>query len=258
MKTFYRLLWKQRKIGWLAATSCSLFATRLPAMTNDTERRFENSDGRFTITLTPEWKEMSTQEAEAFINPLGMLTNNVKSAGYELRLPEDRMAFVFVNVTTNARVPDRFLALLQNDILRRKTILSPLPIEGIAEKDYLDSSFDTNRHLLRISISQRDELGERTRLLQGTWFTELGAVSVTCLTAAEAYPTLAKTFLRAVETLQLDSAVAYRPRPVVASAHSPQGTANRVRFMFGFVGLIGAAVLTMARYFSNRVMSDEV
>ena len=236
-----------------------LCANARAAETPETTKRFENTNDQFAITLTTSWKELTPTEAAELVGETGQSDTVVY--GYELILPEgaptNSEAYVVVHVDKDDRVPERYIAGLQHDMMRRRTVLQRLAAEGVEEKDFLDSSFDSSRLLLRVSASRTDEEAGRIRFLQGVFFTDTGTITVTCGTAAQNYKALAKTFAAALDTFHIDPSLKYRIRQEERVAARESGT-KRVRFRFGFIFVIAGLGLAIARYFANRVNSDDI
>jgi hypothetical protein len=229
----------------------------------ESPQRFENTNEQFAITLTSAWKEMSPQATAAIAKEAGGASAGLTCYAYELVLPQgaptNAEAYAFIHVDKDDRINESYIARLQHDMSRRRTVLELLASEGVAEKDFLDASFEPDRMLLRISASKTDDEGGRLRFLRGVFFTEQGTITVSCGTAAENYRSLAKTFATAIDTFHVDPSLKYRPRRnTTASAATTAQKSVRVRFNFGFIFVLAAIGLAIARFFANRVSSDEI
>jgi hypothetical protein len=258
MRKFAFGLWRHVGNAVLVASFGIILAVQ--AYAAESTRRFENTNEQFAITLTTDWKEMSSDEVvkESTGTAFG---GGSTCYGYKLA-PQGALAnaqaYIFVEVEKDERVPQPYIARFQHDVMRRRAALERLASQGIAEKDFLDSSFDVARLLLRVSASKTLENGVRVRFLQGVFFTEKGAMTVTCSAPAENYRGLAQTFTTAVDRFQIDPSLKYMPRKGEVAAGTPAQRAVRVRFSFGFIFVIVAIGLAITRFFAKRVSSDEV
>ena len=214
--------------------------------------RFENTNEQFAIALTADWKEVDPKTAPYAKEVLDQAGNG-KSFAYQLGSDTNFAALVFVQIDNGWRIPEHELARLQIDSLRRRFVTDRLEVDGM-----LDSSYDTNRHMLRISSSTEIPATGRVRLLKAVYFTDDGTFAVSCIAPSEHYKLVGATFAAAVDSFHIDPSLAYRPRPVSDRQASSVARTGRVKIRFGFIFVIASLVLFVVHRLSNRVMSDEV
>lgn len=214
--------------------------------------RFENTNDQFAITLTTDWKEVDPKTAPYAKEALAE-ESDIISRAYQLESETNFAALIFVQIDNHFRVPDYELARLQVDTLRRRFLTERLEVEGL-----LDSSYDTNRHALRLSSTSDFPGRGKIRLLESVHFTEKGSFMVSCLAPAEHFKSVGPVFTTALDTFFIDPSLAYLPRPNAAKEIAATGETKRVKVHFGFIFGLGAVVLFIARRLAGRVMSDEV
>lgn len=220
--------------------------------TAENAQRFENTNQQFAITLSSDWKEVDAKTAP-YAKEVVDLLGDTTCLAYQLSSETNFAALVFVQNDNRWRVPDHELARLQSDFLRRKFLTERLEVEGL-----LDSSYDTNKHLLRISSATEIPGAGKVRILEAIHFTDKGSFIVSCVAPIEHFQSVGSTFGKALDTFHVDPSLAYRPRPGAEKHAAAIGKTARVRIHFGFIFGIASLALVVARWFGNRVSSDEV
>jgi len=221
-------------------------------LANETAQRFENTNHQFAITLNADWKEVEAKTAP-YAKEVVDLSDDTTCLAYQLASETNFAALVFIQIDNKWRVPEFELARLQVDFLRRKFLTERLEVEGL-----LDSSYDTNTHVLRISSATDMPGAGKVRLLEAVHFTDKGSFIVSCVAPGEHFRLVGTTFARALDTFHIDPSLAYRPRANAERPVAATGKTGRVRIRFGFIFAICSVALFVARWFGNRVMSDEV
>jgi hypothetical protein len=214
--------------------------------------RFENTNHQFAIELNADWKEVDAKAAP-YAKEVVDLSGDTTLLAYQLASETNFAAVVFIQIDNKWRVPEGELARLQVDFLRRRFLTERLEVEGL-----LDSSYDTNRRLLRISSATEMPGAGKVRVLEAIHFTEKGSFIVSCVAPIEHFQSVGSTFGKALDTFHIDPSLAYRPRPGAEKQVASTGKIRRTRIHFGFIFGIASIALWAARWFGNRVSSDEV
>ena len=222
--------------------------------------RFESKEDHFAVTLPIGWKEMEPELAGAFVDRARLpKPGEIKAYGYELASAKGLMEtpVVVVQVLRLARIPERFLGVLSNKELRRKAVCDMLKREGVLERDILDTGYNTNRQLLRMSIIKVDPHAGRLRALNGILFTDTGSINILCLAKAEEFAAWSGPFDKILESFYIDPAIRYRPR--AAEAIAAQSRARESYFLIITIAppLIGLIYFFCRRY-ADTVRSDEI
>jgi hypothetical protein len=219
---------------------------------------FTNRQDGFTLTLPSGWKEMPPELNGIFVDPDALPGHQLKAYGYQLATAEGLLdtPFVTVHVVTGFRLPERLLATLTNEELRRKAVLKEIKHEGFLERDIHETSYDTNRHAMRVSLSQT-ERGVRMRALNGLFYTQQGVIAVSCVSEAGEFDTWADRFGQVLDSFAISPAVRYQARPGAETRNvALEGAKWRVQALtFAFVGSL---VWYAFQWRQNRIMSDEI
>ena len=214
--------------------------------------QFENTNHQFAIILNADWKEVNATNAP-YAKEVVDLSGDTTCLAYQLASETNFAALVFIQIDNNWRAPEPELARLQIDMLRRRFLTDRLEVKGL-----LDSSYDTNRHVLRISsATDMPDVG-KVRMLEAIHFTDKGSFIVSCAAPIAHFQSVGGTFGKALDTFHVDPSLAYRPRPVSEQPLASSGRTRRTRIHFGFIFGIASVALVVARWFGNRVSSDEV
>lgn len=218
----------------------------------ESAQRFENTNCQFAITLGADWKQVDAKAAP-YAKEVVDVSGDTTLVAYRLASETNFAALVFIQIDDKWRVPEGELARLQVDFLRRKFLTDILEVKGL-----LDSSYDTNKHLLRISSATELPGEGKVRVLEAIHFTEKGSYIVSCVAPIAHFQSVGSTFGKALDTFHIDPSLAYRPRPGSERPLASNGKVHRTRIHFGFIFGIASLALVVARWFGNRVSSDEV
>ena len=219
---------------------------------DENSHRFEETNEQFTITLTADWKKVDAKSAP-YAGEVLSEESDIVSLAYQLGSDTNSAAMVFVQIDNNWRVPEGELARLQIDFLRKQFLTDRLEVEGL-----LDSSYDTNRHVLRISSSAETPGLGRLRFLESVHFTEKGSFIISCVAPSEHFKAAGAAFNRALDTFEIDPSLTYVPRPGAGKQIATNSGSGRVKIRFGWIFGLASVVLFIVHRLSNRVMSDEV
>ena len=215
-------------------------------------QRFENTNYQYAITLSADWREVDAKTAP-YAKEVLDLTGDTTCLAYQLASETNFAALVFIQIDNHWRVPEPELARLEVDFLRRRFLTDRLDVKGL-----LDSSFDTNTHVLRISSATDMPGAGKVRILEAIHFTEKGSFIVSCIAPGEHFRLVGATFAKALDTFHVDPSLAYHPRAGAEKQIASSGNVRRVRFRFGWICGICSVALFVARWLGNRVMSDEI
>jgi hypothetical protein len=236
----------------LAVASMLLGSLNAADLAATDSARIENTNHQFAITLSADWKEVDGKTAP-YAKEVVDVSGDTTLVAYQLASETNFAALVFIQIDNKWRVPEGELARLQIDFLRRKFLTEMLEVKGL-----LDSSYDTNKHLLRISSATEIPGEGKVRALEAIHFTDKGSFIVSCVAPIEHFQSVASTFRKALDTFHIDPALAYRERPVSERPVASNGKTRRTRIHFGFIFGIASVALFVGRYFSNRVTTDEI
>ena len=214
--------------------------------------RFENTNHQFAIELNADWKEVDAKTAP-YAKEVVDLSGDTTCLAYQLASETNFSAVVFIQIDNKWRVPEGELARLQIDFLRRKFLTETLEVKGL-----LDSSYDTNKHLMRISSATEIPGEGKVRLLEAIHFTDKGSFIVSCVAPIEHFQSVGSIFGKALDSFHIDPSLAYRERPASERPVASTGRIRRTRIHFGWIFGIASIALGAARWFGNRVSSDEV
>jgi hypothetical protein len=179
--------------------------------------------------------------------PLGPCSGG---ATHAYRLASETNFAIFINVDNEHRTPEAELALLENEQLRQQVFASGFSMMG----NFLDSSYDSKRHLLRMSLTTQVAGTGTLRMLVGMQFTEKGTFSITCAAPVEHFKSVGPVFAKALDTFHVDPSLAYRERPGaggIAKEVASEGK-GRVKFRFGWIFAVTFLVVLLGRRFFNR------
>jgi len=220
--------------------------------------RFPNRQGGFTITLPSGWKEMPPELSGIFVDPDAVPGHHVRAYGYQPVSSEGLLdtPFVTVHVLRGIRIPERVLAVLTSEDLRRKTLFDQLKREGILERDLIETSYDTNRHVMGMVVT-KTEHGNKIRAINSMNYTEEGVITVSCVARDSEFKSWLTTFKQVTSSFEIDSSIRYRAR-AGAERLNPTMEAAKWRMQIWAFVFIGSIVFYIFRWRQNRVMSDEI
>jgi len=193
-----------------------------------------------------------------FVDPDAVPGHKLDAYGYQLATSEGLLdtPFVTIHVLQGIRIPERLLATLTNEELRRKAVMDQLKRDGFLERDVLETSYDTNRHAMQVSLS-KTEHGVKMRALNNMIYTQRGVITVSCVAEAGEFDAWARMFGQVQSSFEIDPAIRYQARPG-AEMQNPaiEGAKFRLQAMgFAFVAMI---VWFIFQRRQNQVMSDEI
>jgi hypothetical protein len=220
--------------------------------------QFTNRQDGFTLTLPSGWEEMPSELNGVFFDPDAIPGHKLNAYGYQLSTAEGLLdtPFVTVHVLTGLRIPERLLAALTNEELRRKAILDQLKREGFLERDVLETSYDTNLHAMRVSLI-KTEHGVKMRALNSMFYTQRGVITVSCVAEAGEFNLWSKMFSQVLDSFEISPAVRYQARPGAEHLH-PSLEAAKWRAQVWLFAFVGSIVWFIFRWRQNRIMSDEI
>jgi hypothetical protein len=220
--------------------------------------RFTNRQDGFTLTLPSGWKEMPPELGGIFVDPNAVPGHKLNAYGYQLASSERLLEtpFVTVHVLQGIRIPERLLAMLTNEELRRKTVMDQLKREGFLERDVIETSYDTNRQVMQVSLS-KTEHGVKMRALNNLIYTQKGVITVSCVAEAAEFDLWAKMFGQVMSSFEISPSIRYQARPgAEKQSLALEGARWRVQTMAFF--FVGSIVWYFFQRRQNRVMSDEI
>jgi hypothetical protein len=216
-----------------------LFATGLIAA--DETRRFESTNHQFAITLPAGWEEVEVATA-----PFGTV---FRRSDHAYRIASETNFAIFINVDNERRTPEAELALLENEQLRQQVFAASFSVMGT----FLDSSYDSKRHFLRMSMTAQFAGTGTLRMLVGMQFTEKGTFSITCAAPVEHFKSVGPVFSKALDTFYIDPSLTYRERPGAAGIAKEVASEGKGRTKFRFGWIVGLTFLVM--FLGRRLIS---
>ncbi len=221
---------------------------------------FTNAQDRFAITLPPGWTQMPPIMAEGLSDPVpGAKGGGVGAYGFEPASNTNSLKApcVTIQVVRAGRMGDGFVRMLNNPEIRRRAVLDLVKKDGLDERNIVDVKFETNRCRLSFSATQTDERGDEHRLWHAMTFTERGTINVSCLADESDAQNWEELFGGVLDSLTVDSSVAYQPRLAGGNIEGAKFRASSVLLIPGIMVVVGLGRL-VSRRFAGDVMSDEV
>jgi hypothetical protein len=163
-----------------------LFLAQISFAGETNTHKFEAKGGDFSILVPTNWAEMDPQVVQALIDPYAEDKNADKFPllryGYGPPISDDipDPPYIAVQVRRNGRLPDRLVVLQSKDGFLRTNIARMLRTSGVLERNITETSYDTNKHMVRFSFTKLGPLvRDRLRITNLTYFTEEGAINLT-------------------------------------------------------------------------------
>ena len=256
--------WKRSiTVAVLLALSAVLFMSRASLAEETNLHRFEGKGGEFSILVPTNWTEMDPEVVEALIDPYA-------EDQYARRFPIVRYGYgpvmsdeipdppyIAVQVRKSGRMPDRLVNLQSKEDFLRTNIVRMLKKSGVLERNLLETTYDTNKHMVRFSFTKVGPLvRDRLRLTNLTYFTEEGAINLTSVCSVTQWETWKASIEAAFASFQVADRLRYKPKEnaVIADRGSGFGT------FLATIGIFIVAPIIWMIYRRNAcdVMSDEI
>jgi len=252
-----------RAIVWLLTASTALLAARVSFGDETNTHRFEGKGGEFSIVVPTNWAEMDTQVIEALVDPYA-------EDQYAARFPTARYGYgppmsdtipdppyIAIQVRKSGRMADRLVALQSKEDFLRTNVVRMLRKSGVLERNVEDTSYDTNKHMVRFSFTKIGPLvRDRLRVTNLAFFTEEGAINVTSVCSTTQWETWKGTIESAFASFQVADRLQYKPRGIAAVAERGSGFGTFLMTIGVFI--VTPIVFMIYRRRAGDVMSDEI
>jgi hypothetical protein len=237
------------------------------AATNSTPsgntNRFEGPAGQFTIELPADWKQISPNVLLALIDPYAR--DHAAESGRVLQFgfgPDisDTLTnppYLMIELNRIRRLPERVMALHSDTNLLRRAIEGKFNRAGVLNYKILETSYDNQRHVGRLSFTQLDPLTlSELRTVESVFYTQDGAVRVMAVCPNADWNTWSNTIETTLASVQIPERLHYQARPALTAASR---TAMSLQLLLVFavplVSIVGWLILNRN---CGEIMSDEI
>jgi len=223
-----------------------------------------NTITRYSLTLPEGWSEMAPEQVAAIASPRKGTTGPRRTTrGYFLTNSTGLLPTPFISVeeTGFRRIPENYLNMLANENLRNMAVFDHVRAEGVMENDIEETSYDTNLHLLRVTLERLDPVAGRLREINHIHYTEHGSITVTCAAKTSEFPMWTNVFSQVLGSFRVAPGEHYQSRPAseeapVAVAHAQ--SALKFRFALMGIGIFGPLIAWFLKRRFGEVRSDEI
>lgn len=225
--------------------------------------RFEGPAGQFTIDLPADWKPISPKVLLALIDPYAR--DHAADSGRVLQYgfgPEvsDTLTnppYLMIELNRIGRLPERVMALQADKDFLQRALVTGFKRVGVSEYKILDTSYDNERHVARLSYTQIEPFTQsELRTVESVYYTENGAVRAMAVCPNADWTTWSNTIETTLASVKIPERLHYKSRPGLASA-SRSAASFEMFFIFGvpLVSLISWFVLKRR---CGEIMTDEI
>jgi hypothetical protein len=155
------------------------------------------------------------------------------------------------------RISETYLRMLVKEDLRRMAVFDHVRSEGILERDIHETDYDTNRHLLQVTLQRLDPTLGRVREIDQVYYTETGSITLSVAARAAEFDTWTNVFNQVLASFSVAPEIRYKPRPPGEELQVTR-SAIKSRFSLLGIGMLASIVLAIVKWRSGRVMSDEI
>jgi hypothetical protein len=230
------------------------------AVSNPVSLVVTNLRDHFSLAIPAGWKELPAEQVAALLEP------NEKSAargdGAYIYAPANTeslrpAALVTVSAMRYRRISETYLRMLANEDLRRMAVFDHVRGEGVLERDIHETEYDTNRHLLQVTLQRADPTLGRIREIDHVYYTETGSITLSVAARVEEFDTWTNAFNQVLASFSVAPEIQYKPRPPGDELQVAR-TAIRSRFSLLGIGMLASIIMAIVKWRSGRVMSDEI
>jgi hypothetical protein len=246
----------------VALLLASLFvaSSGVAAESNLVSLTITNQRDHFSLTVPAGWKELPAEQVAALVGAdeksvaRGDTAHIYAPAGTESLRPP---ALVTVSAMRYRRISETYLRMLANEDLRRMAVFDHVRGEGVLERDIQETSYDTNRHLLQVTLQRLDPALGRVQEIDHVYYTENGSITVSAAARAREFDSWTNAFHQVLASFAVAPEVQYKPRPPGEELQVAR-TAVKTRFSILGIGMLTSIILAIVKWRSSRVMSDEI
>jgi hypothetical protein len=226
--------------------------------------RFEGPDGQFTIDLPVDWKPIKPNVLLALVDPYAL--DRAAESGRVLQygfgpVMSDIMPnppYLMIELNRVGRMPERIMALHSDKEYLQRTITTSLKHAGVEEIKILDTSFDKDRHIVRLSYTRIEPFAQsELRIVQSVFYTENGAVRAMAICPSAGWNTWSNTIETTLASVQIPERFHYKARPAALALASRKALSLQLMLFFvvPLVSIIGWLILHRN---CGEIMSDEI
>jgi len=219
-----------------------------------------NQRDHFSLTIPAGWKELPAAQVAALLDPNDKNATRgdgacmyAPAATESLRPP----ALVTVSAVRYRRISASYLRMLEDEDLRRMAVFDHVRGEGVLERDIHETEYDTNRHLLQVTLQRADPTLGRVREIDHVYYTETGSITLSVAARAEEFDAWTNAFNQVLTSFSVAPEIRYKPRPPGEELQLAR-TAIKSRFSLLGIGVLASIVMAIVKWRSGRVMSDEI
>jgi hypothetical protein len=225
--------------------------------------RFEGPAGQFTVALPADWKPISSKVLQALIDPYA--SDHVAESGRVIQYgfgPEisdtvTNPPYLMIELNRIGRLPERVMALQSDKEFFQKIIARSFKRAGVQEYKLLETSYDNERHIARVSYTQIEPFTQsELRTVESVLYTQNGAVRLMAVCPNADWNTWSNTIETTLASVQIPKRLHYKARPALAAA-SQKAMSLELLLIFAvpLVSIIGWLILNRN---CGEIMSDEI
>lgn len=255
-------VWRVMFSGWLATAALMLHS--VSAATNDMpiEAQSNSAPARFTLKIPAGWTNLLKEQIAALEGePSGKPGPSRTSVGYTVVGAQGLIPtpLIFVQDIGYRRIPEQVLNMLANESLREMALRDHIRPDGFEAADILETDYDTNRHVLTVTLERHDPVLGRMREIDHIHYAERGSITLTCAARPEDFSTWTNVFAETLASFRLAPELQYRVRP--ESALQPVEMAQsalKARLFFFGIATFGPIIGWFLKRRFCEVRSDEI
>ena len=229
-------------------------------LTNLTSLTITNQRDHFTVTMPAGWKELPAAQVAVLLGGDEKSAARGDSAYAYAPATTDSLrppALATVSAMRYRRIPESYLRMLVDEDLRRMAVLDHVRGEGVLERDIGDTAYDTNRHVLQVTLLRTDPIQGRIRETDHVYYTQNGSITLSVTARADEFDTWTNSFDQVIASFTIAPEIRYKPRPPGEEIQVAQA-AVKSRFSILGIGLLTSIFMAIVKWRSSRVMSDEI
>ena len=229
-----------------------------------TSHYFQSKSAEFSLELPIEWQVIDDDILQAMLDPYALDDSaergQVVRYGYGPPLSNinTNPPYFVLEIQHTRRIPERLMALQAKPDFLRKTIAGALTKSGILERNILETSYDTNKHIVRIECTKTGFIrGEQLRLRKWIFYTEEGAIVAYAICPNQDWQQWADTIESAFRSIQIAPKLLYQQHSTASVDLRDNGLVHA--FFMILAAVVGAGLLwVMYDRTKNSVMADEI
>jgi hypothetical protein len=225
--------------------------------------RFEGPAGQFTIDLPADWKPISSKVLQALIDPYA--TDHVAESGRVIQYgfgPEisdtvTNPPYLMIELNRIGRLPERVMALQADQQFFQRTIAASFKQAGVQEYKFLETSYDNEHHVARLTYTQVEPLTQsELRTVELVFYTQNGAVRAMTVCPNVEWNRWSNTIETTLASVQIPERLHYKARPALAAASQKAMSLQLLLALaVPLVSIVGWLILNRN---CGEIMSDEI